>query len=114
LREGSSLPEPASLKNPWTRQGQTLLLIIAAGSRRNRRETDDAQKSMVWVWHEYGVSGYASSVIALRTLRITAGDVVAEVEACRMVSEKIATGWLYRLALTAGLALRLQASQLKC
>jgi hypothetical protein len=70
-------------------------------------------------WFGFGMNAWslgkdASSVIALRTLRITAGDVVAEVEACRMVSEKIATGWLYRLALTAGLALRLQASQLKC
>jgi hypothetical protein len=86
-------------------------LIIAAGSRR----TDDAQKSMVgFGMNAWSLGKDASSVIALRTLRITAGDVVAEVEACRMVSEKIATGWLYRLALTAGLALRLQASQLKC
>jgi hypothetical protein len=55
-------------------------------------------------WFGFGMNAWslgkdASSVIALRTLRITAGDVVAEVEACRMVSEKIATGWLYRLAL---------------
>jgi hypothetical protein len=86
-------------------------LIIAAGSRR----TDDAQKSMVgFGMNAWSLGKDASSVIALRTLRITAGDVVAEVEACRMVSEKIATGWLYRLALTAGLALPLQASQLKC
>jgi hypothetical protein len=34
----------------------------------------------------------ASSVIALRTLKITAGGVVAEVEACRIVNEKIETG----------------------
>ena len=77
-------------------------MIIAAGSRR----TDDAQKSMVgFGMNAWSLGKDASSVIALRTLRITAGDVVAEVEACRMVSEKIATGWLYRLALTAGLAL---------
>ena len=31
----------------------------------------------------------ASSVIALRTLRLTAGGVVAEVEACRIANEKI-------------------------
>jgi hypothetical protein len=89
MLEARLLPDPASLKNPATGQGQALPLIIAAGSRR----TDDAQKSMVWVWHEWGVSGYRrSSFIALRTLRIAAGGVVAEVEACRIVSEKIETG----------------------
>ena len=41
MREARLLPEPASLKNPMTRQGQALPLIIAAGSRRKRRETDE-------------------------------------------------------------------------
>jgi hypothetical protein len=48
----------------------------------------------------------ASSVIALRTLKIAAGGVAAEVEAYRMVSEKIETGLaLQALALTGGLGL---------
>jgi hypothetical protein len=34
----------------------------------------------------------ASSVIALRTLKITAGGVVAEVEACRIANGKIESG----------------------
>jgi hypothetical protein len=45
----------------------------------------------------------ASSVIALRTLKIAAGGAAAEVAACRMVSEKIETGLaLQALALTGG------------
>jgi len=48
----------------------------------------------------------ASSVIALRTLKIAAGGVAAEVEARRMVSEKIeASLALQALALTGGLGL---------
>jgi hypothetical protein len=64
-------------------------LIIAAGSRR----TDDTQKSIVgFGMNAVSLGIDASSVIALRTLRLTAGGVVAEVEACRMVNEKIETG----------------------
>ena len=47
-------------------------------------------------WFRFGVNAWslgidASSVIALRTLKIAAGGTAAEVEACRMVSEKIET-----------------------
>src|SRR5271169_646679 len=48
----------------------------------------------------------ASSVIALRTLKIAAGGVAAEAETRRMVSEKLETGLaLQALALTGGLGL---------
>jgi hypothetical protein len=48
----------------------------------------------------------ASSVIALRTLKIAAGGVVAGAEARRMVSEKIEAGTaLHILAATGGLGL---------
>ena len=48
-------------------------------------------------WFRFGVNAWslgtdASSVIALRRLKIAAGGVAAEVEACRMVNEKIETG----------------------
>ncbi len=62
-------------------------------------------------WFRFGINAWslginASSVIALRTLKIAAGGVAAEVEACRMVSEKIETGLaLQALALTGGLGL---------
>jgi hypothetical protein len=62
-------------------------------------------------WFRVGVNAWslgmeASSVIALRTLKIAAGGVAAEVEARRMVSEKIEAGLaLQALALTGGLGL---------
>ena len=62
-------------------------------------------------WFRFGVNAWslgidASSVIALRTLKIAAGGVAAEVEARRMVSEKIEAGLaLQALALTGGLGL---------
>ena len=62
-------------------------------------------------WFRVGVNAWslgmeASSVIALRTLKIAAGGVAAEVEARRMVSEKIeASLALQALALTGGLGL---------
>jgi hypothetical protein len=62
-------------------------------------------------WFRFGVNAWSlgidtSSVIALRTLKIAAGGPAAEVEACRMVSEKIETGLaLQELALTGGLGL---------
>jgi hypothetical protein len=60
-------------------------------------------------WLQFGLTAWslgveASSVIALRTLKIAAGGVAAEVEAGRMVREKIETGLdLQALALTGGL-----------
>jgi hypothetical protein len=60
-------------------------------------------------WLRFGVNAWylgleASSVIALRMLRIAAGEVAAEVEARRMVSETIEAGLaLQALALTGGL-----------
>jgi hypothetical protein len=108
MREGSSHARTRiTEKGRWTRQGRALPLIIAAGSRRKRRETNDVQKSMV----RFGVNAWSlgtdtSSVIALRTLKIAAGGAAAEVEACRMVSEKIETVLaLQALALTGGLGL---------
>ena len=62
-------------------------------------------------WFRFGVNAWslgidASSVIALRTLKIAAGGAAAEIEARRMVSEKIETGLaLQALALTGRLAL---------
>ena len=62
-------------------------------------------------WFRFGMNAWslgidASSVIALRTLKIAAGGEAAEVEAYRMVSEKIETGLaLQALALTGGLGL---------
>jgi len=62
-------------------------------------------------WFRFGVNAWslgmeASSVIALRTLKIAAGGVAAEVEARRMISEKIEAGFaLQALALTGGLGL---------
>jgi hypothetical protein len=62
-------------------------------------------------WFGFGMNAWslgidASSVIALRTLKIAAGGAAAEVEACRMVSEKIETVLaLQALALTGGLGL---------
>ena len=48
----------------------------------------------------------ASSVIALRTLKMATGGVAADVEARRMVSEKIEAGFAIQvLALTGGLGL---------
>ena len=62
-------------------------------------------------WFRFGVNAWslgtdASSVIALRTLKIAAGGVAAEVEARRMVSEKIEAGLaLQALAMTGRLGL---------
>ena len=62
-------------------------------------------------WFRFGMNAWslgidASSVIALRTLKIAAGGVAAEVEAFQMVNEKIETGLaLQALALTGGLGL---------
>ena len=70
-------------------------------------------------WFRFGVNAWslgtdASSVIALRTLKIAAGGVAAEVEACRMVSEKIETGLaLQALALTGGLGLTASSAATK-
>jgi hypothetical protein len=70
-------------------------------------------------WFRFGVNAWslgidASSVIALRTLTIAAGGVAAEVEDCRMVSEKIETGLaLQALALTVGLGLTAQSAATK-
>jgi hypothetical protein len=62
-------------------------------------------------WLRFGVNAWSlgiemSSVVALRTLKIAAGGVAAEVGARRMVSEKIEAGLaLQALALTGGLGL---------
>jgi hypothetical protein len=70
-------------------------------------------------WFRFGMNAWslgidASSVIALRTLKIAAGDVAAEVEACRMVNEKIETGLaLQALALTGGLGLTASSAATK-
>ena len=116
MREGSSLARTRITEKPDGRgKVKRLPLIIAAGSRRKRRETDDAQKSMVSLWRERWSLGIdASSVIALRTLKIAAGGVAAEVEACRMVNEKIETGLaLQALALTGGLGLTASSAATK-
>jgi hypothetical protein len=56
----------------------------------------------------------ASSVIALRTLKIAAGGVAAEAETRRMVSEKLETGLaLQALALTGGLGLTAHSAATK-
>ena len=52
-------------------------------------------------WLRFGVNAWylgleASFVIALRMLKIAAGEVAAEVEARRMVSERSKPAWLYR------------------
>ena len=70
-------------------------------------------------WFRFGVNAWslgidASSVIALRTLKSAAGGVAAEIEACRMVSEKIETGLaLQALALTGGLGLTASSAATK-
>jgi len=70
-------------------------------------------------WFRFGVNAWslgtdASSVIALRTLKIAAGGVAAEVEARRMVSEKIEAGLaLQALALTGGLGLTASSAATK-
>ena len=70
-------------------------------------------------WFRFGVNAWslgidASSVIALRTLKIAVGGVTAEVEARRMVSEKIEAGSaLQALALTVGLGLTAQRAATK-
>jgi hypothetical protein len=62
-------------------------------------------------WFRFGVNAWslgieASSVIALRTLKIAAGGMAAEVEARRMFSEKFEAGFaLQALAVTGGLGL---------
>lgn len=62
-------------------------------------------------WFRLGVNAWAlgfeaSSVMVLRTLKIAAGGVAAEVEARRMVTEKVEAGLaLQALALTGGLGL---------
>lgn len=59
----------------------------------------------------WSLSLEASSVIALRALKIAAGGMAAKVEARRMVSEKIEAGLaLQRLALTGGLGLTGQSA----
>ena len=56
----------------------------------------------------------ASSVIALRTLKIAARGVAAEAETRRMVSEKLETGLaLQALALTGGLGLTAHSAATK-
>lgn len=70
-------------------------------------------------WFRFGVNAWslsieASSVIALRTLKIATGGVAAEVEARRMVSEKVEAGLaLQALALTGGLGLTAQGAATK-
>jgi len=70
-------------------------------------------------WFRFGVNVWslgidASSVIALRTLKIAAGGAAAEIEACRMVSEMTETGLaLQALALTGGLGLTGQSAATK-
>jgi hypothetical protein len=70
-------------------------------------------------WLQFGLTAWslgveASSVIALRTLKIAGGGVAAEVEARRMVSEKIETGLdLQALALTGGLGVTPQGAATK-
>jgi len=70
-------------------------------------------------WFGFGMNAWslgidASSVIALRTLKIAAGGVAGEVEARRMVSEKIEAGLaLQALALTGGLGLTGQSTATK-
>jgi hypothetical protein len=70
-------------------------------------------------WFRLGVNAWAlgfeaSSVVALRTLKIAAGGVAAEVEARRMVSEKVEAGWaLQALALTGGLGSTAQSAATK-
>jgi hypothetical protein len=70
-------------------------------------------------WFRFGVNAWslgidASSVIALRTLKIAAGGVAGEVEARRMVSEKIEADLaLQALALTRGLGLTDQSAATK-
>src|ERR1700674_2392931 len=62
-------------------------------------------------WFRAGLQAWslgleASSVIALRTLKMATGGVAADVEARRMVSEKIEAGFAIQvLALTGGLGL---------
>jgi hypothetical protein len=56
----------------------------------------------------------ASSVIALRTLKLAAGSAAAQAEARRMVSEKIEAGLtLHARALTGGLGLTAQSAATK-
>jgi hypothetical protein len=56
----------------------------------------------------------ASSVIALRTLRIAGGGVAAEAEARRMVSEKFEAGLaLQALALNGGLGLTFYSAAIR-
>ena len=70
-------------------------------------------------WFRFGVNAWslgtdASSVIALRTLKIAAGGVAAEVEVRQMVSEKFETGMaLQALALTGGLGLTASSAATK-
>jgi hypothetical protein len=70
-------------------------------------------------WLDFGVSAWslgveASSVIALRTLKIAAGGVAAELEARRMVSEKVeACLDLQSLALTGKLGLTAHSAATK-
>jgi hypothetical protein len=116
MREGSSLARTRiTEKARWTRQGKALPLIIAAGSRRS----GGSPMMLRNPWFRFGMNAWslgidASSVIALRTLKIAAGGVAAEVEACRMVNEKIETGLaLQALALTGGLGLTASSAATK-
>jgi hypothetical protein len=67
-------------------------------------------------WFRAGLQAWslgleASSVIALRTLKMATGGVAADAEARRMVSEKIEAGLaLQMLALTGGLGLTPQSA----
>jgi hypothetical protein len=83
MREARLLSEPASLKNPATRQGQALPLISA--------QAPAAPMMIRNPWFGFGMNAGslgidASSVIALRILRITAGGVVTEKDRDRLDS----------------------------
>jgi hypothetical protein len=90
-------------------------LIIATGSRRKRRETVDGQKSMVSLRRERLVSGHRR-IVCHRSSHAEdrRGGVAVEVEARRMVSEKIEAGLaLQALALTGGLGLTASSAATK-
>jgi hypothetical protein len=65
-------------------------------------------------FHAWSLGLEASSVIALRTLKIAIGGTAAEAETRRMVSEKLEAGLaLQALALTAGLGLTTNSAATK-
>jgi len=62
-------------------------------------------------WDAWALGIEASSVIALRTLKMAAGGAAADVERREMVSEKVQAGLqLQTLALTGGLGLTPQSA----